>query len=887
MYTVRLNFDKNLIHDPSIGLFLTNPHLVMEENCAGSFEFDMPPDHPQINAVKRLKCEISVYRDGEEIWAGRPVEETTNFYGVKHVYCEGLLSALFDTTQPPSERHDISVIDFMDAMLKIHNSQITPTYRWRPFFRSGIVTVKENLYRYTNFEETLTCINEKLVKRLGGHLRMRRKNGNDPFNFLLDYLEDYPTQSTQVIRFGQNLLDYSKNFDASGLATVVVPLGARQEEKDIEALEKYLDVASVNGGSIYVQDDALVELYGKIVKVVHWDDITTAKELLKKAKLYLSEMQYENMQLEVKAVDFHLADENVPAINLLDEIRVVSTPHGLDKFFPVTKLDIQLDQPENTIITLGTVVKTSLTTQTNDRNNEIKTLVDSYVPPSEILTQAKNQATQLIESGALGGHVVVLPNEIYISDSDDISVAEKQWRWNLKGLGYRASKKDGFGLAMTMDGSIVADYITSGLMSADRIRGGSLKLGGGSYKNGILYMYDADGVEIGRWSKGGLIVKKGTITGSTITVGGQGNASGRLRIVDENNALIGWWDNTGLGVKKGSISGGTIIGTTITVGGKNNGDGRLRIVDSAKKVIGWWDNTGIHVKSGNISGTSMQVGGENNEDGVFTVHDAKGKEIGKWDRNGLKVSQGEIRGVSVIVGGDKNTDGTFQVLNEEGTVIGKWDKDGLNVTTGTIRGSTISGGSITGASISSGIINGTEIHLKGNKAKIFFHDTGFMEDVTGGITKDGIYLGASLEEVEDLEDMLRSVTINLTKGIELDEVPLVVQSGAFLPLGDVYKIKIEDKKITFSLNNTKWELGHELTYDPTSTDMFQYSDVLSLKSSKMFKVDCSGVFLDVGKIIVKNGNNYYKGYNGTFTISSRTFAVKDGLIVTEIETSGF
>lgn len=511
MYTVRLNYDKNLIHDPSIGLFLTNPHLVMEENCAGSFEFDMPPDHPQIDAVKRLKCEISVFRDGEEIWAGRPVEETTDFYGVKHVYCEGLLSALFDTTQPPSERHDISVIDFLDAMLKIHNSQITPTYKWRPFFRAGIVTVKENLYRYTNFEETLTCINEKLVKRLGGHLRMRRKDGNDPYNFLLDYLKDYPTQSTQVIRFGQNLLDYSKNFDASGLATVIVPLGARQEEKDIEALEKYLDVSSVNGGSIYVQDDALVELYGKIVKVVHWDDVTTAKELLKKAKLYLSEMQYENMQLEVKAVDFHLADDSIPAINLLDEIRVVSAPHGLDKFFPVTKLDIQLDQPENTLITLGTVVKTSLTSQTNDKNNEVKALVDSYVPPSEILTQAKNQATQLIESGALGGHVVVLPNEIYISDSDDISVAEKQWRWNLKGLGYRSKKGGSFGLAMTMDGSIVADYITTGLMSADRIRGGSLKLGGGSYKNGALYMYDANSKEIGRWSKEGISITKGSI----------------------------------------------------------------------------------------------------------------------------------------------------------------------------------------------------------------------------------------------------------------------------------------------------------------------------------------------------------------------------------------
>lgn len=832
MYTVRLNYDKNLIHDPSIGLFLTNPHLVMEENCAGSFEFDMPPDHPQINAVKRLKCEISVYRDGEEIWAGRPVEETTNFYGVKHVYCEGLLSALFDTTQPPSERHDTSVIDFMDAMLKIHNSQVTPTYRWRPFFRAGIVTVKENLYRYTNFEETLTCINEKLVKRLGGHLRMRRKNGNDPYNFLLDYLKDYPTQSTQVIRFGQNLLDYSKNFDASGLATVIVPLGARQEEKDIEALEKYLDVASVNGGSVYVQDDALVELYGKIVKVAHWDDVTTAKELLKKAKLYLSKMQYENMQLEVKAVDFHLADENVPAINLLDEIRVVSAPHGLDKFFPVTKLDIQLDQPENTLITLGTVVKTSLTTQTNDRSNEIKALVDSYVPPSEILTQAKNQAAQLIESGALGGHVVVLPNEIYISDSDDISTAEKQWRWNLKGLGYRSKKGGSFGLAMTMDGSIVADYITSGLMSADRIRGGSLKLGGGSYKNGVLYMYNASSKEIGRWDKNGLTVTKGTISGSVITVGGKDNASGRLRIVDEKNEVIGSWNSTGIHVLKGGING-----ANITVGGQNNQSGVFRITNASNNVIGKWDKDGIVVRSGSIKGTTIQ-------------------------------------GNDIIVGGSKNVNGAFTVLDSKGNETGRWDKDGLNVKSGTIKGTTISGGSITGTNISA-----STFEVKGN-AKIAFYDTSDKE--VGAIDKSGFYYGYYTDEHSTIR--FDGTSINAKDGITLTGKRTLEIYEDEYESGSV-KIVSGIKGIDFYVNNTfaygdkKYERHGRIMLDDIEVDGFNSIAQFVIQATSRLILKAPNVCFSGGDVSILSGSTVYSGQSSTITINSKRLRFMKGLLV--------
>lgn len=836
MYTVRLNYDKNLIHDPSIGLFLTNPHLVMEENCAGSFEFDMPPDHPQINAVKRLKCEISVYRDGEEIWAGRPVEETTNFYGVKHVYCEGLLSALFDTTQPPSERHDTSVIDFMDAMLKIHNSQITPTYKWRPFFRAGIVTVKENLYRYTNFEETLTCINEKLVKRLGGHLRMRRKDGNDPFNFLLDYLKDYPTQSTQVIRFGQNLLDYSKNFDASGLATVIVPLGARQEEKDIEALEKYLDVASVNGGSIYVQDDALVGLYGKIVKVVHWDDVTTAKELLKKAKLYLSEMQYENMQLEVKAVDFHLADDSIPAINLLDEIRVVSAPHGLDKFFPVTKLDIQLDQPENTTITLGTVVKTSLTTQTNDRSNEIKSLVDSYVPPSEILIQAKNQATQLIESGALGGHVVVLPNEIYISDSDDISTAEKQWRWNLNGLGYRSKKGGSFGLAMTMDGSIVADYITSGLMSADRIRGGSLKLGGGSYKNGVLYMYDADGVGIGSWTKNGLTVKKGTITGTTITVGGASNKSGRLRIVDADNELLGYWDNTGIHVQKGNITG-----SIITCGGSNNVSGRLRIVDANNDLLGYWDNTGINVMKGTIKGTTI---------------------------TGNTISGGTISGTTITVGSSGDNRGRLRIVDENDDLIGYWDDTGINVQKGTITGTTITASTFEvkgDAKISLCNSSGTEVGVI-NKTGFYYGvkpNTGFSNITT--------FVGTKIDASSGLV-----LTGNRTITIYEDELE-----------GGTTEIKIGNGYIDFLLNNTfaygdkQYERHGRIKVNPVEYSGIPGTSIAEfiLQAESNLILQASNVCFKSTNVSILSGTTEYNGQSRTISTGSNRLRFMKGLLV--------
>ena len=107
----------------------------------------------------------------------------------------------------------------------------------------------DSLYRYTNYEKTIECINDKLIGRLGGHLRVRKVNGVR----YLDYLSDYPNTNKQVINFGKNLLDFTKSYDLSELATVIVPLGktladnsdkktdsSQSQDSSHEVLQKYL-----------------------------------------------------------------------------------------------------------------------------------------------------------------------------------------------------------------------------------------------------------------------------------------------------------------------------------------------------------------------------------------------------------------------------------------------------------------------------------------------------------------------------------------------------------------------------------------------------------------------------------------------------------------------
>ncbi|WP_346913741.1 phage tail spike protein [Clostridium sp.] len=93
----------------------------------------------------------------------------------------------------------------------------------------------------------------------------------------------------------------------------------------------------------------------------------------------------------------------------------------------------------------------------------------------EILQQAKESASQLIKAGLKDSYVIVRPNEVLIMNTKDINTATKVWRFNVNGLGYSSTGYYGtYGLAITMDGAIVADFITTGVLNANLIKTGVL-----------------------------------------------------------------------------------------------------------------------------------------------------------------------------------------------------------------------------------------------------------------------------------------------------------------------------------------------------------------------------------------------------------------------------
>lgn len=467
MYSAFLN--GTCILDPRSEILIEDPKLELADNSAGSFSFTIHSNNPGYKLIKLMTGIVTVKWEDEILFKGRIITAEKNFDKSVHVECEGELAYLADSIQRPHEYHNIRVRDYLVQLVTLHNAQVEEGKR----FKVGAVTVKDpndSLYRYTNWENTLETLKSDLLEDLGGHFRVRYQ-GDERY---LDYLADWPRLSAQKIEFGENLLSYSETYSAMDIATVCIPLGAKKETSSIEALEERVTIGSLKNGVDSLELYEAIKTYGRIVKTVIFDNVTSPAMLIKKGKKWLEDNQYENLELNLTAVD--LADFGIEAdhLRLLDRIHCISKPHGMDREFPLTAMSINLLDATQNVYTLGSKQKTFSETAKVSEYTVLEQMKNAPVK-SHVLQQALANATQLLTMTGKDGHVIFHPSiseprELFITDYPNIEQARNVWRWNVNGLGYSSNGINGpYKLAITMDGTIAGDFIAARSIAADKI----------------------------------------------------------------------------------------------------------------------------------------------------------------------------------------------------------------------------------------------------------------------------------------------------------------------------------------------------------------------------------------------------------------------------------
>lgn len=346
--------DKTLIYDSTYEEYkIGKGSITLETNKSGSFTFSVYPDHFFYDKFIRLKTVITVYKSNKIIFRGRILSDVSDYWNNKVITCEGELGFLQDSIIRPFEFNGTPE-ELLRFYIESHNSQVDEFKR----FKIGKVTVVDpNNYiarGNTEYESTISNLNKRLVEsNLGGYLYITHgEDGTDEIP-TLNYLADFTNVSTQSIEFGANLKNYTKTVKANSIATAIIPLGAEVDDGDDKTENQKLTIVSVNGGKDYVYDAEAIALYGFIVTVVTWDDVTDANNLKRKAEEYLKELINQSITVELTAIDLHLLDKSIESFKVGDYIKVVSTPHNFNSVMLCNKQTIDLLKPENDTVTLG------------------------------------------------------------------------------------------------------------------------------------------------------------------------------------------------------------------------------------------------------------------------------------------------------------------------------------------------------------------------------------------------------------------------------------------------------------------------------------------------------------------------------------------------------
>lgn len=426
----RIYVDNELFSDSRIDdLMLINPVVTLEANNPGSFTFTIPAEHPKKDLIKRRKSIISVFRDVEStpVFQGFCVEETTDFNRQRKVKCEGELSYLNDSVQRQAKYQGVTVLELFTEYIKNHNSQVDDYKK----FEIGEVTVTDHndyIYCFTNMQSTMTEIKEDLVDDYGGFVRVRYDNGKKR----IDYINDSPRISPQTIELGKNLIDFTSNIDCSDIATVVIPLGAKLDTHEVEGLDARLTVKSVNDDKDYIENTIAVSNYGRIVKVVKWDDVTTPSELKTKCEKYIKDYQFDNVVVQAKAVDFGYFSNKIEKFQMLDSVRIVSEKHGMDRYFMLTKMKLNLNNPENDVFTFGKTIKVSLTVSANSSigmmQREFMTLPQDILNKTSSMLETKvgkDENDTIISMINAAAEIIKLTSNRFSVKSDNLEITEE------------------------------------------------------------------------------------------------------------------------------------------------------------------------------------------------------------------------------------------------------------------------------------------------------------------------------------------------------------------------------------------------------------------------------------------------------------------------------
>lgn len=323
-------------------------------------------------------------------------------------------------------------------------------------------------------------------------------------NFTIKMLENRGKDTGYKIIFSKNLTGIEVDIDYSNVITKVMPQGF----DGLLLPEKYVESSHINE----YPNEKIKKVEFSEVQIVDDDEHpennvneetayellrTKAKELFDKDKIDVPVVD-----IKVELIELSKTREYKGKYDFLETLKLGDTLYtkveALDVDISIKIVKYQWDVLKERYISLelGNIKSNYVTTQINQQKQN----QEEFERIPNRLQQIKDFATSSI-ANAMGGYIYKTQSELFIMDTNDPISAQKVWRWNIEGLGYSKNGINGpFEIAMTSDGQIVADFITTGVMDANLITTGILKSQDGNFyinlNTGEFYSSYVEGLKL-------------------------------------------------------------------------------------------------------------------------------------------------------------------------------------------------------------------------------------------------------------------------------------------------------------------------------------------------------------------------------------------------------
>ena len=277
-------------------------------------------------------------------------------------------------------------------------------------------------------------------------------------NYTVNCLSSRGTNRGVEVRYGKNLLALSQERDSSNIITAIIAYWKNSETNDV-----------VIGNSISTGVTLDVSNVKTLDCSQDFEEAPTVAQLDAKANEYLGG---NNVSTPTRSITLNFLQIGTlkDRVDLCDTVKIIYEDFGIEATAKCIKTTWDVIKEKYVSIELGEP-------KTNIADTIIAQAKETASKPSTTaMAQAIDSATSLI-TGNQGGNLIIhdsngdgMPDELLVMNTADISTATKVWRFNLNGLGYSSTGYSGtYGLALTMDGAIVATKITTGTLDCSKI----------------------------------------------------------------------------------------------------------------------------------------------------------------------------------------------------------------------------------------------------------------------------------------------------------------------------------------------------------------------------------------------------------------------------------